>query len=120
MANIVIADDSIVMRTILQFMIEKCGHRVVGTAKDGEDAVRACKGQRPDAVLLDAVMKGTDGLVALQEIKRLGLSGKIIIVVEAGQVSEEAEAKQMGADGILRKPFVLQQVSDELIRILAS
>lgn len=76
MANIVIADDSIVMRTILQFMIEKCGHRVVGTAKDGEDAVRVCKGQRSDAIMIDAVMKGTDGLVALQEIKRLGLSKK--------------------------------------------
>lgn len=118
MANFLIADDSGVMRTILQFMIEKCGHRVVAQAKDGEEAVSQYRGQGPDAVALDAIMKGSDGLAALQEIKRLNFRTKIFIVVEEGQASEEAQAREAGADGVLYKPFDLSRVTDELKRVM--
>lgn len=118
MANFLIADDSGVMKAILQFMIEKCGHKVVAQAKDGEETVKQCRGQKPDAVALDAIMKSSDGLTALQEIKQMNYQTKVFIVVEEGQTAEEAQARQMGADGILYKPFDLNKVSDEVKRVM--
>jgi CheY-like chemotaxis protein len=118
MANFLIADDSGVMRAILQFMIEKCGHRVVAQAKDGEDAVLQCRGQNPDAVALDAIMKGADGLSAMLEIKKMNSAVKTFILVEAGQTNEEQQARQSGANGILQKPFDLNKVSEEIKRVM--
>lgn len=118
MANFLIADDSGVMRSILQYMIERCGHRVVAQAKDGEDAVNQCRGQNPDAVALDAIMKGADGLAAMQEIRKTNFAVKVFIVVEAGQITEEQQALQTGASGILYKPFDLNKVSEEIKRVM--
>lgn len=118
MANFIIADDSMVMRTILQFLLEKLGHKVVGTAKDGNEAVVLCGSLNPDAIVLDVTMKGADGLTALQEIKRAYSSMRIFMAVESWQTDEVTQAKQMGADGFLQKPFALEQVTQEVERAL--
>jgi two-component system, chemotaxis family, chemotaxis protein CheY len=117
-ARIVIAEDSIVMEAILQYLVERAGHRVVGIAKDGEKAVALYKSLQPDVVALDIFLKGSDGLAVLKEIKREDPASKVIMLVAEDQDREEAEAYQAGADGFLRKPFRLHAVEDELTRVL--
>ncbi|MEW6299469.1 MAG: response regulator [Thermodesulfobacteriota bacterium] len=118
MATVLIADDSTVMEAILHYMVERVGHKVVGTAKDGSKAVELYRSLRPDLVALDLFMRGADGLFALKEIKRIRPDAKVIMLVADGQDAEEAEARRNGADGFLRKPFRLQAVTEELARVL--
>lgn len=118
MANVLIADDSTVMEAILHYLVERVGHKVVGTAKDGSRAVELYQHLRPDLVALDIFMKGSDGLSALKEIKRIHPAAKVIMLVADGQDAEEAEARHYGADGFLRKPFKLNAVENELARVL--
>lgn len=66
MANILIVDDAAFMRSSLQNIVEKAGHKVVGLAGDGSEAIRLYKTLRPDIVTMDIVMRGmSDGLQAL-------------------------------------------------------
>jgi len=117
MARFVIADDSIVMQTILQFMLEKCGHSIAGVARNGLEAVDLFKKHQPDALALDIMMRGGDGLTALKAIKQLQPAATIIMIAEEGQDKEADECLAAGAVGILRKPFILGQVSAELERV---
>jgi two-component system, chemotaxis family, chemotaxis protein CheY len=118
MARIVIADDSIVMEAILQYLVERLGHTVVGIAKEGAQVVALYKGLHPDVIAMDILLKGSEGLAALKEIKQEDSPTKIVMLVAEGQEVEEEEACQAGADGFLRKPFRLHTVEAELTRIL--
>jgi two-component system, chemotaxis family, chemotaxis protein CheY len=118
MAKVLIADDSIVMQTILQYMVEKTGNKVVGAAKHGMEAVEMYSSLQPDLVVLDIVMKGSDGITALKEIKRLSPDAKVIMVSAAGQDSELMEARLNRADGFLQKPFIFDALTEEIARVL--
>jgi two-component system, chemotaxis family, chemotaxis protein CheY len=120
MARIVIAEDSIVMEAILQYLVERVGHTVVGIAKEGEKAVALYKSLQPDIVALDIFLKGSNGIAVLKEIKQENPAAKVIMLVAEDQDKEEAEAYQSGADGFLRKPFRLHAVEAELARVLES
>jgi DNA-binding response OmpR family regulator len=120
MARIVIADDSIVMEAILQYLVERLGHTVVGIAKEREQVVALYKGLRPDAIALDILLKGSEGLAILKEIKQEESGTKVVMLVAEGQEGEEDEARRAGADGFLRKPFRLHAVEAELVRVLGN
>ena len=69
--KVLIVDDSAYMRVILKDMIAlEDGLEVVGTAKDGIDALERIKQSEPDVVLLDIQMPKMDGLATLQRIMR--------------------------------------------------
>ena len=68
--RVLLVDDSATLRTTLQAVLERAGVRVVGTAADGEEAVRACALLRPEVVLMDVRMPRLDGLQATQRIMR--------------------------------------------------
>jgi two-component system chemotaxis response regulator CheY len=114
MARFVIADDSMVMRTILQFMLEKTGHAVVGAARDGIEAVNLFQKHKPDALALDILMRGEGGLTALKEIRKLDSAAIVFMISEEGQEGEAQECLDAGALGVLRKPLILEQVAEEL------
>lgn len=118
MARVVITEDSIVMEAILQYLIERVGHTVVGIAKDKEKALALYESLRPDVVAVDIFLKGSDGLAILKEIKQKNPDAKVIMLVAEGQEKEEAEAYQAGADGFLHKPFQIHAVEEEFKRIL--
>lgn len=118
MITFVIADDSMVMRTILKYLIENLGHRVVGEARDGEEAVALYHNLKPEAVIIDVFMRGMDGIQAIKQIKQDNPAAKVFMVVDESQKSEESKAEQAGANGILRKPFDLVSVDEELKRVL--
>ncbi|MGH7962464.1 MAG: response regulator [Candidatus Binatia bacterium] len=118
MASVLIADDSVVMEAILHYLVERAGHTVIGVAKDGDTAVELYRSLQPGLTALDIFMKGSDGLSALKEIKQMNPAAKVIMLAADGQDAEEVEARQYGADGLLRKPFTLNAVVDELTRVL--
>lgn len=64
--RIMIADDEAVIRMGLKTMVTALGHRVVGTAANGDDALTKTRELNPDLLLLDIKMPGPDGLTVAE------------------------------------------------------
>jgi len=118
MARILIVDDASFMRGSLKYIAEDAGHKVVAMAKDGKEALELYKELKPDLVTLDILMKGQDGLWALEAIMEDYPEAKVIMVTALGQEEKQEEARHLGASGYIRKPFKQKQIVDEIESVL--
>ena len=103
----------------MKYIVESAGHSVVGMAKDGKEALSLCRKLKPDIVTLDILMRGMDGLSALEAIKKENSGTKVIMVSALGQEEKQKEAYELGALGYIRKPFKQTEIVDEIRRVLA-
>jgi len=120
MATILVVDDASFMRGSLKFITENAGHEVVGMAKDGKEALALYRKLKPDVVTLDILMRGTDGLAALEAIMTEHPGAKVIMVTALGQEEKQEQARKLGASGYIRKPFKQTEIVDEIERVLAN
>lgn len=104
--RILIADDNDSDRLILQTIVRKEGHTVY-TACDGREAIDIFEKERPDIVLLDALMPNVDGFEAARNIKRL--SGEnlvpIIFLTSLRDATSLADCLAAGGLDFLSKPY---------------
>ncbi|MCX7828487.1 MAG: response regulator [Thermanaerothrix sp.] len=110
MARIMIADDAEFMRLVLRKMIEKGGHKVVGEADNGRDAVYLYTMLHPDLVTLDITMPFLSGLDAAEKIKGNHPEARILMVSAMGTKDSLERAKSIGVKGFIVKPFQEEQV----------
>jgi two-component system chemotaxis response regulator CheB len=107
--RIVVADDSPFMRTVLGGALSAAGFEVVGTARDGDEALAQCRATRPDAMTLDLAMPGLDGIGVLRALKDSGAPDVPVIVVSAFSPTHGARAVDALAEGafdLVPKPAV--------------
>lgn len=76
--RILIVDDSNFMRHRIVQCLTKAGHRIVGKAKDGYEAVDLYRDTQPDVVTMDVTMRGKDGIAAAREILAMDPEATII------------------------------------------
>jgi two-component system chemotaxis response regulator CheY len=105
MLSIMIVDDEDILHVLYGKLLEHKGHRVVGSAYNGEDAVRLYSEMdpRPDLVLMDHRMPIRNGLEALGDIMAIDGDAKIVFLTADAGVAEQA--MEMGATDVLLKPF---------------
>ena len=101
--SILIADDHQVVRTGLQTMLAGTEFEVVAEAIDGEEAVKLATKHKPDLVLLDIRMPGTDGLAALSRIKLALPSTPVLMLSTYDNPTYIAKAVALGASGYIFK-----------------
>jgi DNA-binding NarL/FixJ family response regulator len=104
--RVVLADDQALLRAGFRVLIDAATDlEVVGEAADGDEAVAVVRETRPDVVLMDIRMPGTDGLAATEAIVAdPGLSGVRIIVLTTFELDEYVVAAiRAGASGFLGK-----------------
>ncbi|NEW05565.1 chemotaxis response regulator protein-glutamate methylesterase [Paenibacillus sp. SYP-B3998] len=104
--NILIVDDSVFMRKIISDLIsENPQFKIVGTAKNGKEAIDQVKLLRPDAVTMDIEMPEMNGLDALQRIMAEQPTPIIMLssLTQEG-ASETIRALELGAIDFIRKP----------------
>jgi two-component system, chemotaxis family, protein-glutamate methylesterase/glutaminase len=107
--RIVVADDSPFMRTVLGGALSAAGFEVVGTARDGDEALAQCRATQPDAMTLDLAMPGLDGIGVLRALKDSGAPDVPVIVVSAFSPAHGARAVDALAEGafdLVPKPAV--------------
>ena len=116
--TILVADDNAAFVEFVRLILEEEGARVV-SARDGEEAVRAAKEERPDAILLDLLMPRLDGLSALVRLKSDEATRHVPVILVSGMPGGEAErlARAYGAADFLAKPF---KAADAAKRIVAA
>ncbi|MER7759129.1 response regulator transcription factor [Streptomyces sp. NPDC097619] len=97
--RVLIADDNPVVRAGLRALLEgRPGLAVAAEAADGREAVRLAGLHRPDVVLLDVRMPGTDGLTALPHLVRLA---PVLMLTYSREDATVREALRLGAGGYL-------------------
>jgi NarL family two-component system response regulator LiaR len=102
--RILVADDHAVVREGLRALIEtEPGMELAGEAADGAQALQMARALDPDVILLDLVMPNMDGIAAIEEIKRLGLSARILVVTSFAEDDKVFPAIKAGAVGYLLK-----------------
>ena len=105
-ATVLIADDSLVIRAVVRSELEDEGYRVV-EAVDGLSALRQCREDAPDVVLLDIEMPGLDGYEVLSELKGDAALKDIPVVFLTSRAGMEDVVAGLrgGAHDYLKKPF---------------
>jgi two-component system, chemotaxis family, chemotaxis protein CheY len=103
--RILVVDDSLVMRRMIQDILTKAGYQIVGMAKDTSEALQKFQETMPDLVTMDIVMPGERGLSALKRILEIDARARVIIVSGLHQKSIFQEAMQLGAKEYVVKPF---------------
>ena len=106
MKTCLVADDSSVIRKVARRILEKLDFQII-EAEDGEQALEACRGAMPDAVLLDWNMPKMDGYDFLRVLRRLpgGDGPKVVFCTTENDVAHIARALHAGANEYIMKPF---------------
>lgn len=117
MLNIFVVDDSLIMRRNITKMIESLGHKVVGEAKDGHEALELYRKLKPDLVTMDITMPGMDGLSAVKGLKKIDKNVKIIMITSHGQEEMVIDAIRSGASGYLLKPININKLRDSIRKV---
>ncbi len=110
--TIIIADDQPENRLLVVKLLNSVGYKLV-EAVDGQDAIDACRSCKPDIILMDVRMPGTDGLTATRAIRKMKeLEKQPFIVALTGNAFEEDRklATAAGCDDFLAKPFRLEEL----------
>lgn len=105
MTRLLVADDSETVLLMLQRRLEMAGYDVE-TATDGEEVLEALgKGEKPDLVLLDAMMPRKSGVDALREMREDGLEMPVLMISAHLDAQEPERMAAIGANGCVPKPF---------------
>lgn len=112
--TIEIVDDNAINVELLRGIVEaEDEFEVAGCAMDGRMAVEHVKTRCPDAVLLDIIMPGMDGMAVLSAIrsdKEISKQPKILMVTAIGRDQITCEAFHKGADYYIMKPFMASEL----------
>ncbi len=120
--DLLIVDDSLAIRKILQRTLKQAGFNLgsIYEAGDGREALAVLRSHKVGLILTDMNMPNMDGLQFLSEVKANEAWKEIpvfVISTEGGQ-SKVLEAVRLGASGYLRKPFTADQIKGRLEKYL--
>jgi DNA-binding NtrC family response regulator len=115
-ACILIADDDAVQRRLVENMVQKCGYEalVVDSGDAAIAALTAPDAQAIDAVVLDLVMPGLDGMGVLAKIRDAGLNVPVIVQTAHGGIDNVVSAMRAGAMDFVVKPVGLERLQVSL------
>lgn len=116
--RILVADDDPLLRALLVHRLSADGHDVV-VAEDGAQALAVVREQRPDLIVLDAMMPIMDGFEVLRRIKAERICAAPVIMLTALKREEDiVGALQLGAADYLVKPFIPDELGQRVLRLL--
>lgn len=108
--KIIVVDDHLMVRMGLRSMISTEDLEVIADFATAEECMAFIQMTIPDVVLMDIQMPNTDGIVAMQQIKKINPSIKVIMITTYGSVLYLLRAMSAGADG-----FLLKDISREML-----
>jgi DNA-binding NarL/FixJ family response regulator len=100
---LLVDDHQVVRRGLRTFLEVQDDIEVVGEAGDGEEGVARAEELRPDVVLMDVRMPGSDGIEALRRLRSLGNPARVLVVTSFTERRTVVPALRAGAAGYLYK-----------------
>lgn len=105
--HILIAADDVDMQKILRLYLQKDGFEV-SAVSNGKEALDFLCANQADLVIMGWMMPVQDGIRTCQEIRKLHIPVKILMLTARGENEDEVRGLTCGADDYLRKPFDIQ------------
>src|SRR6516225_6376267 len=115
-ASILIVDDDPVQRRLIENMVQKCGYEAV-VVDSGDAAIALLTGADAptiDAIVLDLVMPGLDGIGVLAKIREAGLNIPVIVQTAHGGIDNVVSAMRAGAHDFVVKPVGMERLQVSL------
>src|SRR6202161_200355 len=115
-ATILIADDDAVQRRLVENMVQKCGYETL-VVESGDAAIALLTAPDApviDAVVLDLVMPGLDGMGVLAKIREAGLNIPVIVQTAHGGIDNVVSAMRAGAQDFVVKPVGIERLQVSL------
>lgn len=116
-ARILVVDDDAELRALLQRFLSEHGFHV--RAADGGRAMdNALQREPADAIVLDLMMPGEDGLAILRRLRAGGDQTPVIVLTARGDPVDRVLGLELGADDYLGKPFLPRELVARLTAVL--
>ncbi len=119
--KIFVIDDADFMVDMLRLILHDAGHKVVGTALNGPQALESIKklnaASLPEIVTVDFHMPKMDGIETICRIRSLIPRIKILLVSAHATLPIVLKAKEVGVDGFIAKPFEPRAVLDAIDKL---
>ena len=120
--KVLVIDDEEDVRYVARLSLGRVGGMTVLEATSGEEGVALARAERPDFILLDMMMPGMDGAATFRALRASEETAHIPVVflTAKAMASEVQRLKNLGAKGVVLKPFDPMTLAEEIRAILGT
>ncbi len=117
--RILVVDDEEDVINVLRLVLSKSGYDVL-TAPSGMEGLMLAQSERPDAILLDIMMKEMDGWEVLKLLKLDDATRRMPVIILSARVEPKDKIRglQEGAVDYVTKPFAIREILEKVAAIL--
>jgi CheY-like chemotaxis protein len=118
--RILVIDDEESILMVIRLSLNMETDWEVLTASSGAEGIAQAQAERPDAILLDAILPDLDGITIFKQLQANSASQSIPVIFLTGtvQADELRQLMSLGAAGIIAKPFDSLNLTDRIAEIL--
>jgi two-component system, chemotaxis family, chemotaxis protein CheY len=114
LATVIVIDDNADVLSLFIELLEMKNFKVIGTGRNGMEAVELFEKLKPDITFLDVVMPNSDGLYALRRIREIDSHAVVIMVTTDVSEDTAKRMEDLKATAVIYKPFEI----NELVKIV--
>jgi DNA-binding response OmpR family regulator len=115
--RVLVVEDEVKVAAFVKAGLEEHGF-AVEVCHDGDSATHRATGERFDAVVMDVMLPGRDGLSVLRKLREAHNAVPVILLTARGDLQERVEGLNLGADDYLAKPFSMLELVARLGAVL--
>lgn len=122
MGKVLVIDDDEAMRGTITKILQRDGHEV-RQAADGEVGIEAFRAEPADVVITDLLMPVKEGIETIIELRELSPTVRILAMsggIDTLVDSRLSDARDLGADEVLPKPFTVDQLRTVVAKLVAA
>ena len=112
--RVLVVEDQEETRLLSAALLERHGLRVCGLARDGLEALARIRSERPDAVVLDLILPGLDGLGLLRALGRRDGGPVVVVTSQISDPTVSSLACRLGANYYYIKPVNFEELASLL------
>ena len=118
--QILIVDDTTVLRNIMKMQLQRMGFSLIHEAPDGSEAMKILHARKIDLVISDWNMPVMNGFELLREIRASEVFKDILFIMVTAEATEAriSMALQLKVDELILKPFTLEILERKIIRVI--
>ncbi|HEY0094476.1 MAG TPA: response regulator [Archangium sp.] len=118
--KVLLVDDEDDIRTIGQLSLSRVGGWQTVLAASGAEAVTQAAAEQPDLILLDVMMPGMDGPTTLGQLRAQAATAKTPVIFMTAKIQKQEVARylELGAVGVIGKPFDPMTLPAEIKKLL--
>ena len=105
LSTVIVVDDNQDVLSLIVELLEIKNFKVIGTGRNGRDAVKLFQELAPDITLLDVAMPDTDGIYALDQIRQISPNSAVIMTTAGLSQDAANQLEKLKATAVVYKPF---------------